>query len=318
MRAVRDQHERPRGNAAELAGARRLAAFAALTGRAAWDALQGFYNRDNLTYAASIAYYSLLSLFPLFLLAFVLLGHATASTDTRDRVLLFVLQYFPTQFEFITTQIDSFGASPMTTGVAGTVGLVWGALGVFSAVTTAINYAWGVQEQRSYWKQKVVAFLMLGVSGALLLVAVLLVGASHVVGSSWFAGVLTQFPGLGVLRGLTVRYATTLLFMVVVAFVYYFVPYAKVRLRDVWVGAIVTGLLWKEAFEGFSWYVRDMTRFTQVNGSIAAVVVFLLWVYVQAVILLYGAEFTAAYARLATVAPPVRPEAGTGPGESRR
>ena len=48
----------------------------------------------------------------------------------------------------------------------------------------------------------------------------------------------------------------------------------------------------------FSWYVRDMTRFTRVNGSIAVVVVFLVWVYTQAVILLYGVEFTAAYAHL--------------------
>ena len=55
---------------------------------------------------------------------------------------------------------------------------------------------------------------------------------------------------------------------------------------------------WRVAFEGFSWYVRDMSRFTRVNGSIAVVVVFLVWVYTQAVILLYGVEFTAAYARL--------------------
>jgi membrane protein len=66
----------------------------------------------------------------------------------------------------------------------------------------------------------------------------------------------------------------------------------------VWVGAIVTGRVWKAALEGFSWYVRDMSRFTRVNGSIAVVVVFLIWVYTQAVILLYGVEFTAAYAHL--------------------
>jgi membrane protein len=69
-------------------------------------------------------------------------------------------------------------------------------------------------------------------------------------------------------------------------------------LRDVWIGALVTGLLWKVALAGFSWYVRDMSRFTRVNGSIGAVIVFLAWVYVSAVILLYGVEFTAAYARL--------------------
>jgi membrane protein len=71
-----------------------------------------------------------------------------------------------------------------------------------------------------------------------------------------------------------------------------------VRFRDVWIGAVVTGLLWKGALEGFSWFVGDMARFTRINGSIAAVVVFLVWVYVQAAILLYGVEFTAVYARL--------------------
>ena len=77
------------------------------------------------------------------------------------------------------------------------------------------------------------------------------------------------------LRSLAIRNATTLLFILVVGLIYYFVPNAKVRFRDVWIGALVTGLLWKGALEGFSWYMRDMTRFTRVNGSIAAVVVFL-------------------------------------------
>ena len=44
--------------------------------------------------------------------------------------------------------------------------------------------------------------------------------------------------------------------------------------RDVWIGALVTGLLWKGALEAFSWYLRDLTRLTRVNGSIAVVIVF--------------------------------------------
>ena len=109
---------------------------------------------------------------------------------------------------------------------------------------------------------------------------------------------VARFPGLLILQSFTVRHATTLLFIFVVGLVYYFIPNAKVRFVDVWIGALVTGLLWKGALEAFSWYVRDMSRFTRVNGSIAVVVVFLVWVYTQAVILLYGVEFTAAYARL--------------------
>src|SRR5260370_1064156 len=179
--------------------------IARLTGLSAWHGFLGFYDSDNLTYAAAIAYYGLLSLFP---------------------------------------------------------------------------------------------FLMLVVAGGTLLLAMLLVSASSVVGAEWFADVAGQFPGLLVLRSLTIRFASTALFIVVVALVYYFVPNAKVRFRDVWIGALVTGLLWKVTIEGFSWFMGDMSRFTRVNGSIAAVVVFLVWVYLQAAILLYGVEFTAADSRL--------------------
>ena len=87
------------------------------------------------------------------------------------------------------------------------------------------------------------------------------------------------------------------MFILMVGLVFYFVPNARVRFRDVWVGAVLTGLLWRGALSGFSWYVRDLSRFS-VHGSIAAVVVFLLWVYISAVILLFGVEVTAAYARL--------------------
>jgi membrane protein len=286
-----------------------------LTGLSAWRGFLGFYNRDDLTHAASIAYYSLLSLFPFFLLALAILGGATADEAKRTQVLVFVLRYFPTQFDFITGQLDSFRASQLTVGVAGTLALIWGAMGMFGAVSTAVNYAWGVEKQRSFLKHKLFSFLMLSVAGFMFVVALLLISASKVVGATWFAGVLANFPGLEVLRSLTIRNATTLLFILIVGFVYYFVPNAKVRFRDVWVGALVTGVLWKGALEGFSWYIGDMARFTRINGSIAAVVVFLVWVYIQAVILLYGAEFTAAYARLRRGRPeqmPAAPSPRTG------
>jgi len=252
-----------------------------------------------------------LSLFPFLLLAFSLLGRSTVEVEKRNEVLGFVLRYFPAQFDFITKQLDSFRADTITLGVAGTIALVWGALGVFGAISTAVNYAWGVEKQRSFWKHKLFSFVMLLFAGLILLIALLLISAQQVVGASWFREVLFRFPGLEVLRSFTIRHATTWLFILVVGLIYYFVPNAKVRFRDVWIGALVTGLLWKGALEGFSWYMRDMNRFARVNGSIAAVVVFLVWVYVQAVILLYGVEFTAAYARLRRGRPQDVPAAPT-------
>jgi membrane protein len=263
-----------------------------------WRGFVGFYSSDNLTHAAAIAYYALLSLFPFSMLALAILGSVTAAESDRNAVLSFVLRYFPTQFEFITAQLDAFRTSPLSFGLAGTLALIWGALGVFGAVSTAVNDAWGVEKVRSFWKHKLVSFVMLLVAGLLLVATLLLISASSVVGATWFADVLRQFPGLLILRSFVIRYATTMMFILVVGLVFYYVPNAKVRFRDVWIGAFMTGLLWKGALDVFAWYMRDMTRFTRVNGSIAAVVVFLFWVYLQAVILLYGVEFTAAYARL--------------------
>ena len=60
--------------------------------------------------------------------------------------------------------------------------------------------------------------------------------------------------------------------------------------------------MWRGALSAFSWYARDLAAWNKVHGSIAAVVVFLFWVYVSAVILLYGVEMTAAYARLRSAA----------------
>ena len=276
----------------------RARGLARLTLLSAWQGLVGFYQSDNLTYAASIAYYTLLSLFPLFMLALALLGRMTADEANRNAVLEFVLQYFPAQFDFITRQVDALRASRLGLSVAGMAMLVWGALGVFGAISTAVNHAWGVEERRGFWKHKLLTFLMLLVAGAMLFAAVVLVSASQVVGAGWFAQVLEEFPGLGVLRGIAVSSATTLLFILVVGLVYYFVPNTTVRFRDVWIGAIVTGLLTKSALSVFSWYLRDVSPLARVNGSIAVVVAFLLWVYTQAVLLLYGVEFTAAYAKL--------------------
>lgn len=265
---------------------------------AIWRGVTGFYNSDDLTFASSIAYYALLSLFPFLLLAFALLGNATSNEGDRAAIFTFVLRYFPRQFEFITTQLDAFQQARVRLGVAGSILMVWAAMGVFGALTSAINHAWGVDKQPNFFKHKLISFLMLVMSGVLLLAGLLLVSAINVAEARWFAAVIARTPALLVLQGFALKWASTMIFIVIVGLVFYFVPNAKVRFRDVWLGAILTGLLWRGALFGFSQYVRDMGRFTSIHGSIAAVVVFLLWVYVSAVILLYGVEVTAAYARL--------------------
>jgi membrane protein len=264
--------------------------------RSAWHGFRSFYNSNDLVYASSIAFYALLSLFPFLLLALSLLGSFTTNSDDRAAILGFVFRYFPRQFDFVTTQIDAFAQRRAALGVTGSVIMIWAALGFFGAITTAVNYAWRVERQFGYWKHKLVSFLMLVAAGLLMVLGLGLLSTRTLLQAPWFAGVASN-PALVVFQSLAIEWATTFIFILVVGLLFYFVPNAKVRFRDVWPGAIVTGLLWRLALKGFGWYVRDLSRFS-VHGSVAAVVVFLMWVYVSAVILLYGVEFSVAYARL--------------------
>jgi membrane protein len=268
-----------------------------LTGLAIWRGFLGFYNSDNLTFASSIAYYALLSLFPFFLLAFSIIASITSTESDREAVLNFVLDYFPQKLTFVDDQLDALQREGFRLGVTGSVLMTWAAMGVFGAVTSAVNHAWGVEKQPSFFKHKLISFVMLLFAGVLLVIGLALVSAANVVGARWFAVVVTNVPALLTLQSFALQWATMLIFILVVGLVFYFVPNAQVRFRDVWVGAVLTGVLWRAALAGFSFYVRDFSRF-DVHGSIAAVVVFLFWVYICAVILLFGVEVTAANARL--------------------
>ena len=269
-----------------------------MTGVAAWRGVVELVNSNDLTHSASIAYYALLSFFPFLLLVFSLLGSITDNPEDRLAVLTFVFRYFPTKLDFVNKQLEALSATSFQLGMAGGLALIWASLGVFGAITSAVNEAWGVERQRSFWKHRMVSFLMLVAAGGVMMVALLLVGAVEVAGGSNFGIMLARFHWLAVLRTLTLDYLATVLLIVGIGLVFYFIPNAKTRFRDVWVGAALTGCLWRIAFDGFAWYIARNKSLTMIHGSIAAVVVFLLWVYVSSIILMYGVEFTAAYARL--------------------
>ncbi len=158
------------------------------------------YESDDLTYAASIAYYGLLSLFPFMLIVMSILGSVTAEDAPRQKVLLFVLRYFPGHFDFIIAQLDAFRQSPLKMGVGGGIGLVWAALGVFGAISTAVNHAWGVEKTRNFWSHRAFSFLMLTAAGLLLLVGLLALTVVQVAEARWFAQYHLSYPAIDMFK----------------------------------------------------------------------------------------------------------------------
>ena len=277
---------------------RRVRTELRLSATAAWRGFVELINSNDLTHSASIAYYALLSLFPFLLLILSLLGAVTADENDRVAVLDFVFRYFPTQLDFVTNQLDAFRAARVQIGIGGLLALVWGSLGVFGAVTSAVNEAWGVEKQRSFLKHRLVSFLMLVAAGGVMMVALMIVSLVEVVERSRFGAIVTNIRGMYVVQTLGFQYLGTVLVIIAVGLVFYFIPNAKTRFRDVWVGAILTGALWRLAFDGFSWYLGRNMQMRMIHGSVAAILGFLLWIYVSSIILMYGVEFTAAYARM--------------------
>jgi membrane protein len=269
-----------------------------LMGRAAWRGVHEVaFGSDDLTHAAAIAYYALLSFLPFLLLSLSLLGVFEAGRQIRGDVVEWVQRFFPAQTDFVASNIDAFTQTRIRLGIGGALGLLWASQGVFGAISTAVNHAWAVERPRSFWRHRWFSLLMMSTAVMLLFIALLVLSASKASGTPWSALLFSQMPALEMLAGWGNKVTTFLLFVLIVGLIFYFVPNTPVRLRDVWPGAVLTAVLWRGAYEGFSWYVRTWAR-ASVHGSIATVVWFLIWIYISAVILLYGVEFTAAIARL--------------------
>ncbi|MEW5984164.1 MAG: YihY/virulence factor BrkB family protein [Acidobacteriota bacterium] len=284
------------GRATRLASQAREGAL--LMARAAWrGVVEVAFHSDDLTHAASVAYYALLSFFPFVLLLLSVMGFVTGAEDAHSPILGFIRAYFPNHLAFADTQLEYLRNARFKFGVGGALALVWASNGVFGAISTAVNHAWAVEQPRSFWGHRLFSFLMMLAAGVVLVAGLGLFSVAKANTTIWFGQMAGRHPWIVPLSAWGERTGGFLLFVVVVGLIFYFVPNTKVRLRDVWPGAVLTALAWRVALEGFSWYVRDPTRFS-VHGSIATVVVFLVWVYISSVILLYGVEYTASYARM--------------------
>lgn len=190
-------------------------------------------NGSDLTHAAAVAYYALLSLFPFLLLVFSILGAVTADEADRLAVLEFVFRYFPTRIDFVNTQLVALRQTRAQIGVAGGLALLWASLGVFSTITSAVNQAWGVEKQRSFLTHRLVSFLVLVAGGGVMILALLFVGALKAAEASWFGEVLAQIEWLRRLQSLTLASSGTILLILALSRIYYFIPNAKIRFRDV-------------------------------------------------------------------------------------
>lgn len=269
--------------------------------------------------AAALAYYALFSLAPLLVVAIGVAGLVFGHEAARGELVA--------QFEGLIGRagaeavegVVAAAGGPGASGLAASLGflmLLIGASGVFGELQAAMNTIWGVAPRpgagwKVFLRRRFVSFAMVLGTGFLLLVSLVL--SATVAATSRFLVVLAPaaeayWSCVNVLLGVALP---ALLF----ALIFRFVPDAKVGWRDVWLGALITAVLFSLGQFAIGYYL-GRTALDSTYGAAASIVALVAWVYYSAQILFVGAELTQVLQeRRTSRAPQPRPGADSKPDQ---
>jgi membrane protein len=261
-------------------------------------AVAGWWNDNVPRLGASLAYYTLFALAPILIVAITIAG-VFFGAEAVQREVTGQIGGLVGESGAQAVRAMLEGASQRSgNGVATAIGLVTfflGATGAFLELQTALNAVWRVKPRadaglKDMLLQRLLSFgLVVGV-GFVLLVS-LLVSAALSALNSYMGTIMPEiaaaWQGINTLVSLGV---VTLLF----AMIYQFLPDVNLRLRDVWVGALVTAGLFSVGKFLIGLYLGTSGVATA-YGAAGSVVVLLIWVYYSSQVVLLGAEFTKAY-----------------------
>lgn len=263
------------------------------------DAFRGWSEDKALRLSAALAYYSVFSIAPLLVITIAIAGLVLDDEAATGKVYDAMKGYVGGQAAAgVQAMVESASKpkSGIIATVVGTVTLLLGASGVLGQLKDALNTIWEVEVKKGigmtfFIRSKFLNFGMVLVIGLLLLVSLLL--------SSFLSSLNQSFEQILTLPAWVWTILASLVSLSVVAtlfaMLFKFLPDASIRWRDVWIGALITALLFELGKFALGWYLgRESTA--DAYGSAGSVVLLILWVYYASCILLFGAEFTQVYA----------------------
>lgn len=258
--------------------------------------LREFTDDQCMDAAAGLTYYAVLSIFPAMIAIFSLLGVFGQGDAVATAIIGIIDDVAPGDTAEalsgpIQQMADSSGA-----GLALVIGILialWSASGYVGAFSRAMNRIYEIEEGRPFWKLRPMQLVVTVVTVvALTVVAVALVLSGPVVDA------VGETLGLGDgvrLAWNIVKWPILLLVVVLlVAVLYYATPNAKQpKFRWISLGALLAIVVLAIATLGFALYVANFGNYERTYGSLAGVIVFLLWLWIANLALLFGAEFDA-------------------------
>ncbi len=255
--------------------------------------VKGLDDHDTTQRAAGVAYYAILSAFPLLLGLIAVFGYFLPSLNLQEELLIFVGKNMPGATDFLRLNIENIVKLRGTVGVLSIVLLFWSASGMFGAISQAVNRAWDNRRGRRFYIGKAHEVGMALGTGILFLFSL---GASTLISIS--GEIFDLPPSFIILVEAGSRLTAFLLLLAVFLLLYKYIPNVKTHWRYVWPGALLAAILFEVARTLFILYLGKYANYQLIYGSIASIIILLVWIYYSAFIMILGAEFTFQYSRL--------------------
>jgi membrane protein len=251
--------------------------------------------------AASISYYALLSIFPAAILMVAIFGVVIGDDEIRTEVVDFLFENLPVSEgqgrQDLEKIVDGVTSNTGTLGVVGLLGLLYTASALMGAIRNSLAIIGETERQRPPLRAKALDLLLmlgLGILIALSFAATLVRGlAVDLSNDLGFTGRVVD----GALNafGFLIPFTLSLIAFTVILMV---VPYPRPRLRDVWPGVLMAAVGFELAQRGFTLYLENFANYSAVYGSLGAVITFLVFIYIAAMVFLLGAEMATLWQRV--------------------
>ncbi len=283
------------------------------------QALLNFLEEDSLMVSGSIAYHSLLAIFPLLLLLLGLSGLYIRRFELIGYLSVVLQRHLPVRTDIIMQNLVGISRAYGRVSLLSFLLLLWSSSGVFLPLEQALNRAWEVPKVRSWWQSRLVALEMAFIAGCLILIAAAFVGVEVYFRRQLEALLGPSLHPLGVflyhLLTATSSFALSLLMFLVL---FERLPNRPMNLRRALPGALLTTVLWETARWLFTIFL-PFFNYRQVYGSIGVMVSFMTWAYISSTVMLFGAQVShalygslkaneAAPSKVVSISPPQSPE----------
>lgn len=243
---------------------------------------------DIFALSSQLAYYLILSFFPFLMFLFTLIGFMNLDGNAVLEALSTVL---PTSVYELTKTIVLEVVASQNTGLLGVSVLlsVWTASSGFRAVIKGVNKAYEIAEHRNYIKRAIMAFFSIIALAATILLSLSLLVFGDVISNYLIADL--PFPEFWHTVWNLFRYVVIIfIFILISATIYRYTPAEKVKWRYVFPGAIFSTIGWLTVSIGFSFYINNYSNYSRVYGSLAAVFILMIWLFLMSIIFMLGVE----------------------------